>query len=198
MSSNPPVPPTSSAPSELTLDLSAEARQFVRKRLVTAGLGAGFGVVFVGIGSVEVTSLGGSFPGPASVVALLLIALGIGLIVLSLNSGLLNPARRLEANSRGVTITRRWGRPVAVEWTDPAFYLEVEDLTADPATSPEEKRHLFFSGPGPAYGSLASSSLGPVLDAVRAHGLSVRMRTADVRSGLTRHRIRRLRIARPK
>ena len=198
MSSNPPIPPTSSAPSELTLDLSAEARQFVRKRLVTAGLGAGFGVVFVGIGSVEIANLGGSFPGPASVVALLLIALGIGLVVLSLNSGLLNPARRLEANSRGVTITRRWGRPVAVEWTDPAFYLEVEDLTADPATSPEEKRHLFFSGPGPAYGSLASSSLGPVLDAVRAHGLSVRMRTADVRSGLTRHRIRRLRIARPK
>ncbi len=198
MSSTPPVPPQPPAPSELTLDLTAEARQFVRKRLVTAGLGAGFGVVFVGIGGTEIATRAAPFPGSASVVALLLIALGVGLAVLSLNSGLLNPARRLEANSRGMTVTRRWGAPVAVEWTDPAFDLEVEDLTADPATSPEEKRHLFFSGPGPVYGSLASSSLGPLLDAVRAHGLSVKMRTVEVRSGLTRHRIRRLRIARSK
>ncbi len=198
MSSNSPARAPSPAPAELTLDLTAEARQFVRKRLVTAGLGAGFGVVFVAIGSIEIATLGRPFFGSASVVALLLIALGIGLVVLSLNSGLLNPATSLEANSRGIALSRRWGPPISVEWTDSTFDLEVEDLTADPATSPEEKRHLFFSGPGPVYGSLASSSLGPVLDVVRAHGLTVRMRTADVRSGLTRHRIRRLRISRPK
>lgn len=187
-----PVPPSGTG--GFRLDLGAEARRFVRRRLRFTSVGLVLGTAFVAIGGYEILAMATSQLTPNTFVAGLVLVLGVTLIVLGLRSGLLNPAVALREDGNGLRFERRWGAPIVLAWTDPAFELEIEDLAPDTASSPEEKRHLFFSAPGPVYGTLALSGMGPLLDVARANGLEVQMRTDEVRTGRVRHRIRQIRI----
>ena len=160
------------------------------------GVGLGFGLTFVGVGFYEVSVYAGYFPSPNAIIAVLLVGLGVGLSVLSLRSGLVNPVVRLKGDDAGLHFSRRWGREVSLGWSDPGFEIEVDDLAPDPESSPEDKRHLYFAATGSVYGNLAPAFGGPLLDAARAHGLGVRMSSTQLRTLGTRHKIRRIRIAR--
>jgi hypothetical protein len=192
------APATLPPAQDFDLDLASEARVFFRQRIGIIAVGLGLGSAFIGIGLYEFLLFAASLAPVDVVVSALLIVLGGTIILLSLRSGLLNPVRGLKGDSTGLTLARRWRGPAHWQWSDPSLTLEVEDLTPDPASNPEEKRHMFFSGPGPVYGSLAPSQLGPLLDAVRARGLAVRIANREVRSGRTYHQIRRIRISVPR
>jgi len=181
----------------LELDLGAEADRFFRERMAVAGTGFGVGTVFVGLGAYALGLFARRGLSPELLVAALLMVLGVAVIILCFQSGLINPVRAIRADATGLTYVRRWRGTVRRSWTAPGVLLEVDDLGPDPMTPPEGKLHLFFAGPGPVYGNLARTDLGPLLDAVRARGLEVRMKEIEGRSGRTQHRIRRIRISRP-
>ncbi len=192
------VPPALPPARDFAIDLRGESRKFLRTRSGIIAIGLGLGSAFVGIGIYGLAVAYGSGVAIDLVVSLLLGLLGVSLIVLSLRNGLLNPAIGLRGEDGSFTIERRWRGNVRWRWSDPKFALEFEDLTPDPASSPEERRHMFFTGPGPVYGSLPPAELGPLLDQARAHGLVVRVKSSEVQTGRTYHRIRRVRIAAPK
>ncbi len=180
----------------LELDLGSEAQQFFRRRIGVAATGIAIGVTFIGIGAYLLTVLWRARATPELVVAALLVVLGSALVVLSLRNGLVNPTVSIRADARGLLFTRRWQRPVLRTWGAPGLFLQVEDLGPDPTSSPEEKQHLFFMGPGPVYGTLSPSDLGPLLDVVRARELTVQMKVIEQRTGRTVHQVRRVRILR--
>ncbi len=177
-----------------TVDLTEEARYVVRERRAPTLVGFGFAGGFVAIGLFELVVLRFAFPQPPPIVAALLVVLGVALAVLTVRSGLANPAVEMRIDPTGLTFSRRWGRDISLAWTDPSFDFEFQDLAPDPASTPEEKRHVFFTGSGPVYGSISRIDCGPLLDDARAHGLSVRMRNDELRSRRTRHKVRRVRI----
>jgi hypothetical protein len=177
-----------------TLDLQDEARQFFRRRIRVAGTGVGLGIVFVGIGSYEVGLLATSGLTPDYLIALLLVVLGLGLIGVSLYSGLLNPVTKVRGNSSGLTFERRWGRPISWKWKEPTFRLDIDDRTSDPLGSMESHEHLFFEGPPPIYGNLTTATIGPLLDTARTYGALVSMKQLEQRERGQIHLVRRIRI----
>lgn len=188
--------PTLPAPSNpvTDLDLSAEASRFLRTRRSLAIAGVGTGLVFLGIGTYAVLRLAKSGLSAEFVIGVLLLGLGAVLAVVTLRNGLLNPVTSLRLDAEGITYVRRWWGPVRRKWSRPGLLLVVEDLGPDTISSPEEKEHLFFTGPGPVYGSLPVGRLGPFLDRIRDNGLSVSMRTVQQATGQVVHRVRRIRI----
>ncbi|MGI0072143.1 MAG: hypothetical protein ACRECT_08800 [Thermoplasmata archaeon] len=187
-----------SAPgAELALDLSDESRYLIRRRRPTTTFGVVVGAVFIVIGAFE---LAVNLSGRAlanSIVASLLVALGASLIVLSLRSGLINPVTFLRADAVGVRFSRRWRGAIVRGWADPELGFDVEDLGADAGATPPERTHLFFSSGGVVYGTLGRGQIGPMLDVMKAHGMSVRISTQKIRVGRTDRRIRRIRISTP-
>ncbi|HXW67398.1 MAG TPA: hypothetical protein VEL82_05945 [Thermoplasmata archaeon] len=182
---------------ELELDLGEEARAFLRTRIPVTATGLGIGSAFIGIGGYLVGPLARTGPLADEVLAILLIVLGIGLILLSLRTGLINPVIALRADARGFTYQYRWGAPTTRRWSRVGLVLVLDDLGADPRSTAEARRHVFFAGPGSVYGNLPAQSVGPLLDLVRGHDLSVAMHEVDERRGRAVHRIRRIRISRP-
>ena len=176
------------------LDLREEAHQFFRRQIRVAGTGLVLGGVFVGIGVFGVGAQAASGLTPAYVVALLLAVLGLAVIAVSLRSGLLNPVTRVRGNASGVTFERRWGRPLSWAWKDPEFRLDIDDRTLDPVGSAESHQHLFFEGPGPIYGNLTPTTIGPLLDTARACGVPISMKQFEQREGGRVHLVRRIRI----
>jgi len=179
------------------LDLRKEARQFFRSRIRVAGTGLVVGFAFAGIGTFEVGLRASSGFSADYLIALLLVILGVAMIGISLYLGLLNPVTRLRGNASVVIFERRWGRPVSCKWRDPAFRLDIDDRTTDPVGSAESHQHLFFEGPGPIYGNLTPSTIGPLLDAARTCGASISMKQLAQRERGEVHLVRRIRIRPP-
>ncbi len=168
----------------------------MRGHLPTTGVGLGFGAVFVGVGSYELSTNGLQAPVIDLVVAGLLIVLGLLLATLSLRAGLLDPIVRIQLDGSGVRLQRRWrNAEVLFPWKDPALDLELEDPAPDPAVPPENKRHVFFTVSSSLYGSLDRAQCGPLFDAARAHGLRVRMWNDRFRAGRQDRVVRRIRIS---
>jgi hypothetical protein len=182
----------------LALDLRLEGQRLVRRRLVPTGLGVGFGIVFIGVGGYEINQLATAPLSPNLLVAALVLVLGVALIVLSVRAGLLNPVLVIQGDSAGLRLLRRYGGVLLFPWSEPGYAMEVEDLSPDPSSTPEEKRHLFFTASGATYGSLTAGALGLLLDCVRSHGLTVKMSDDRFRTGRESHQIRRIRIGWPK
>lgn len=178
----------------LDVDLRGEARHFLRGRMPIAGTGIGVGVAFVGIGGYALGRLARSGVSAEFIIGVLLLGLGVALVVLTLRNGLVNPVLSLHADPEGVTYVRRWWAPVRRKWSRAGLFLLVEDLAPDTVSSPEEKQHLFFTGPNAVYGSLSAQELGPILDAARENGLSIGMKIVEQRTGQVVHRVRRIRI----
>jgi hypothetical protein len=178
----------------LQLDLRDEARTFARSRWSVVATGIALGGAFLILGSYFVIRLGSSGFTPELLAGGLLGLLGLGLIILSLARGLVNPVRAIRADPGGLVVQRQWGSAVSVEWSRDGLVLTVDDRTPDPASTPEEKRVLFFSGPGPFYGLLPRTSLDPLTRVARSYGASIRSAVVDERTGRTVHRIRRTQI----
>ncbi len=176
------------------LDLSAEAARFLRSRRNLAFAGVGIGVAFLAIGGYALVRLARSGISAEFVIGILLVGLGAVLVIVTLRNGLLNPVTSFRLDAEGITYVRRWWGPVRRKWSRPGLLLVVEDLGPDTVSSSEEKQHLFFTGPGPVYGSLPVARLGPFLDQVRDNGLSVSMTTVQQATGQVVHRVRRIRI----
>jgi hypothetical protein len=190
------VPPVLPRPpfNRLNLDLRGEARQFFRERIRVSGLGVVLGIAFVGIGSYETGILARSGFSADYLISLLLGVLGLGVIAVSLYSGLLNPVTRIRVNASGVTFERRWSRPVSWNWEDPDLRLDIDDRTSDPVGSAESHQHLFFEGPGSIYGNLTPAAIGPLLDIARAYGAPVSTKQLELRERGEIHLVRRIRI----
>ena len=148
----------------------------------------------MGIGGYALGRLASSGASAEFIIGALLLGLGVALVVLTLRNGLINPVLSLHADPEGVTYDRRWWGPARHKWSRPGLFLVVEDLAPDTVSSPEEKQHLFFTGPGAVYGSLPPHEIGPVLDVARENGLSVSMKIVEQRTGQVVHRVRRIRI----
>jgi hypothetical protein len=176
------------------LDLREEAHQFFRRRIRVAGIGLILGIAFIGIGTFEAGLLAPKGFSADYLIALLLVILGLGLIYVSLRSGLLNPVTRVKGNASGVTFERRWGRTLSWKWKDPEFRLDIDDRTSDPVGSPESHQHFFFEGPGPIYGNLTPETIGPLLDTARAYGAPISMKQLEQRERGQIHLVRRIRI----
>ncbi len=189
------MPPKSVLPPELDLDLREEARRFVRERTPVTLTGIVLGVAFLGVGGYLIGPLVRAGAVPGEVLSVLLLVLGVGLIVLSLRTGLINPVTSVLADRRGLTYTWRWGSPFLRRWSDPGLLLVLDDLGPDPRSTEEQKRHVYFGGPRSVYGLLPVASIGPLLDVARGHGLSIRMGVEVERRGRNERRIRRIRIA---
>ena len=194
-----PVSPESLRPrlKGFNLDLREEARQFFRRRIRVAGIGILLGVAFVGVGAFYAGLLAPSGFSADYLIALLLVVLGLALLGVSLYSGLLNPVTRLRGNALEVTFERRWGGPLSWRWKDPAFRLDIDDRTSDPVGTAESHHHLFFEGPGPIYGNLTPTTIGPLLDAARSCGAPISMKQLELREGREIHLVRRIRIRPP-
>lgn len=158
------------------------------------GLAIGFAFIGVGISTWGVFATRGL--SPELLVAGLLIVLGFALVLLSWRTGLVNPVLSLRAEPDGLIFARRWGPSLRRPWSEPGLVLEVDDLSADPASTADAKRHLFFIGPGSVYGNLAPGDLGPLLDVLRANGLVVQTRQVRERRGRVEHLIRRIKVIR--
>lgn len=184
-----PVPVT-----KCNLDLGVEARRFFRQRIRVTGTALALGIAFAGIGAFEVGTHAASGFTPEYLIALLLVVLGLALIGMSWYSGLLNPVTRIRGNASGLTFERRWGRPIACKWSDPAFRLDIDDRSIDPVGSAESRRHLFFEGPGPIYGNLTPATIGPLLDVARTYRAPVSMKQLEQSERGAIHLIRRVRI----
>lgn len=184
------VPP---APAALDLDLTEGAGALVGQRRLPTTVGLALGGAFVAVGLFELAIL--PHPGVTAelVIAGLLVALGAALLVLSVRSGFLNPVVRLHADPGAVRFERRHGPPRHLKTAHPTFAIDLEDLSPDPASRPEEKAFVFFAAPGPVYGNLPPDAVGALLDWARGSGLSIRMRTRTL-AGRTPHRVRRIRI----
>jgi hypothetical protein len=191
-----PVPPedTQSPVRGCNLNLRAEARQYFRRRIRVAGTGIILGIVFVGIGTFEVGRLAAAGFSPDYLIALLLVALGLAVIGVSWYSGLLNPVTRVRGGASGLTFERLWGRPLSWRWKDPEFRLDIDDRTSDPVGSAESHQHFFFEGPGPIYGNLTSTTIGPLLDTARTYGAPISMKQLEQRERGKIHLVRRIRI----
>jgi hypothetical protein len=194
-----PVPPEATRPlvRGCNLNLREEARRFFRQRIRVSGTGIVLGFIFLGIGTLEVGRLAASGFSPNYLIALLLVALGLGLIVMSWYFGLLNPVTRVRGGASGVTFERLWGRPLSWKWRDPEFRLDIDDRTSDPAGTAESRQHLFFEGPGTIYGNLTPTTIGPLLDAARAYGAPISMKQLEQRERGEIHLVRRIRIRPP-
>jgi hypothetical protein len=176
-----------------TLDLQAEAARIRKNRQRTVVLGLVIGATFAAIGVAELTLFSGPMLTGNTVVAVLLIVLGASIAWLSNRGGLRNPVTKIALAEDGVTFSRWTGRPVRFAWSDPTWDLEIQDPSPDPSIRPEEKEHLFFLGRGQIYGTMTRSSVGPILDAAREHGLAVSMK--DVTTGRRgEHIVRRIRL----
>jgi hypothetical protein len=193
------VPPEPTRPlvKGFNLDLREEARQFFHRRIRVAGIGVILGIAFVGIGAFYVGLQANSGFSADYLVSLLLVVLGLAVIGVSLYSGLLNPVTRIRGNASGVTFERRWGGSLTWKWKDPGFRLDIDDRTSDPVGSAESHQHLFFEGPGPVYGNLTPTTIGPLLDAARAYGAPISMKQLEQRERGEIHLVRRVRIRPP-
>lgn len=194
MSGSDPATPSLVPVPKCDLDLRGEASEFFRRRIRVAGAGLALGIAFVAIGAFEVGLLAHAGFSPDYLIALLLVVLGLAVLGASLYSGLLNPVSRVKGNASGVTFERRWGRPLSWKWKDPQFRLDIDDRTSDPVGSTESHRHLFFEGPGPIYGNLSPSTLGPLLDTARTYGAAISMKQLEQRERGEVHLVRRIRI----
>ena len=180
--------------SGFNLDLEEEAHRFFRQRIRVAGFGIVLGIAFVGIGAFYAGLESTRGFSADYLIALMLVVLGLAVIAVSLNSGLLNPVTRVRGNASGVAFERRWGRPVAWKWKDPEFRLDIDDRTLDPVGSTESHQHLFFEGPGSVYGNLTPATIGPLLDGARAYGAPISMKQLELRERGEIHLVRRIRI----
>ncbi len=190
------MPAKSGLPPEVDLDLGEEARRFRRQRLPVTATGLGLGVAFIGAGGYLLGSLLRARFVPGEILSILLVGLGVGLIVLSLRTGLINPIVRLRADRKGLTYSWRSGAPLLRRWAEPGLVLVLDDLAPDARSSAEEKQHVYFAGPGSVYGNLPRDAVGPLLDAARNHGLTVGMKLVTERRGNVDRTMRRLRITR--
>lgn len=183
--------------SRCDLDLRGEARQFFRQRIRVAGVGLVLGIAFEGIGAYAVGRQASTGFSADYLIAFFVVALGLVVIGVSLYMGLLNPVTRIRATASGVIFERRWGGALGWQWRDPQFRLDIDDRTLDPVGSSESHRHLFFEGPGPIYGNLTPSTLGPLLDTARTYGAPVSMKQIELNERGEIHLVRRIRVRPP-
>jgi hypothetical protein len=188
------VPLPGSSP-DRTIGLQDEARHIVRERLAPLSAGVGLGTAFVIIGAYELVALRSSFPSADTLVAGLVVVIGISLWVLTVRASLVNPVVRVRIDGEGLLLSRRWGREIRLAWSDPEFEVEFQDLAPDRESTPEQKQHIFFTTSGPCYGSFSRTDVGPLLDAARNHGLAVRMWHDTPGGGRAPRKIRRVRIS---
>ncbi len=193
-----PAPGATSSPaailSKCDLDLAGEARWFFRQRFRVAGTGLALGIAFVALGVIEVGVRASSGFSTTYLIAVLLVVLGLAVVGVCLYSGLLNPVTRIRANSGGIAFERRWGRPLAWKWKDPAFRIDIDERTDDPAGSPESHRHHFFEGPGPIYGNLTPSTIGPLIDVARTYNAPVSTKQLELKERGEIYLVQRIRI----
>jgi hypothetical protein len=189
--------PTAAIPSPAkgcNLDLRDVADQFFRRRIRVAAIGFILGIAFIAIGIFGAGVLAPRGFSPSYLIALLLVILGLGVIYVSVRSGLLNPVTRVRGKASGVTFERRWGRPMSWTWRDPDFRFDIDDRTSDPVGSTEAHQLFFFEGPEPIYGNLTAATIGPLLDTARAYGATVSMKQLEQRERGKIHLVRRIRI----
>lgn len=180
--------------SRFKVDLSQEARRFVRQRAKVVVTGVVLGLAFMVVGVIEVGALAPHGASVTYAIALLLIILGAGVAFVSLNSGLINPVTAISGNAAGITFTRRWGGSRIWDWHDPTLRLDIDDRSVDPTADDSARSLLFFEGPGTIYGNLNPTAIPPLLDTARTYGAAVSSKQLEQaeRGGI--HLIRRIRV----
>lgn len=176
------------------IDLTDEARRFVRQRFRVVAVGLVLGIAFMVVGILEVGVFYARGPSVSYAIALLLVVLGAAVSFVSLYMGLINPVTVLQGNASGITFERRWGRARTWDWRAADFRLDIDDRSIDPTASEAARGRLFFEGPGSIYGNLTPASVGPLLDVARTYGANISMKQLEQpeRGGI--HLVRRIRI----
>jgi hypothetical protein len=188
-----PMTPLPVAPSARDLDLSTGARQLRREQWRNRALGWAVGAVFLALGLAEVDLQSKAGFSANVVVAAALAFLGAATIWLAYRGTLTSPVEQIRLADGAIDFRTRTGVSYRIPWGGRNWEIVIQDPSPDPTVNDSQKRTLFFSAARSTYGLLGRDDVGPILDAARASGASVRMRTVPLgRSG--KHIIREIRV----